>query len=66
MDQARCLDLEISLDGGIPDAGMEYPKYTCITPELKLHVESLLQLRELLTLHLRPTDVRVQAVVLCG
>ena len=59
MDQARCLDLEISLDIGTPDAVVEYPKYTWITPELKLHVESPLQLflpREPLTLHLQPTD----------
>ena len=44
MDPARCLDLEISLDVGTPDAGVKYPEYTRINPELKLHVEELFQL----------------------
>ena len=59
MDQARCLDLEINLDDGISEASVEYPKYTHITPKLKVHVESLMRLfapTEPLTLHLRPTD----------
>ena len=60
MEQARCLDHGISTGtGSIPEAAVEYPKYTRITPELKLHVESLLRLfssLEPLTLHLRPTD----------
>ena len=43
MHQARCLDLGISVDEGIiPELSVEYPKYTRITSELKLHVESLL------------------------
>ena len=59
MDQAWCLDLEINLDDSISEASVEYPKYTWIAPELKVHVESLLRLfapPEPLTLHLRPTD----------
>ena len=60
MHQARCLDLGINVDEGIiPESPIEYPKYTQITPELKLHAESLLRLfspLEPLTLHLRPTD----------
>ena len=43
MHQARCLDLGISVDKGIiPESSVEYPKYTRITSELKLHAESLL------------------------
>ena len=61
MEQARCLDHGISIGTGIiPESAVEYPKYTRITPELKIHVESLLRLfssLEPLTFYLRPTDV---------